>query len=85
MPESTEEKVTITKKEYEELSARTVDARYLRFPTCPYCGYEDIDWEDERVFLISGDTAKITCDSCKKKYLCTTTIMQSFRSCKTPE
>ena len=44
-------------------------------PVCPYCGYVETDaWE---IDFGHGD-AEVSCSSCGKDYLCSTTVVVTY-------
>jgi hypothetical protein len=66
-------------------SRRASDADDLRYPACPYCGYEDIDWWDGHGFRNDGDEVPMTCGHCEKDYMCLFNVTTSFTSYRAPK
>lgn len=61
---------------------RVIDARDLRFLTCPkcsHCGTEIENWW-EAVDLDDGMKTEVTCDECGKSYFCQTVIEYRFNT-----
>lgn len=49
------------------------------FPKCPYCGYDDRDFEtDNREVQYDGDETSHDCPKCDKKYHVTLSVSFSY-------
>jgi len=59
---------------------KEIDYEYTHFPTCPFCGYEDIDWWDGTTLNSDGDHEVYECGNCCEKFTVRISISTDFTS-----
>ena len=59
-----------------------VDTCLTSLPTCPFCGWRDMNWWDGGTLQNDDDVEFVTCGSCEKEFLATIHVDVSFTTAK---
>lgn len=56
----------------------TLNHEYADNPICPYCGYENSDWQEYGDEIISKESIRMDCLSCEQLFDCEPCVSYSF-------